>query len=501
MKDSISITTIFQIFILFVLLFTAIMCLTINNSNAFGVKDSIVNAIESLDGNYLDGPNLNEEIVKVIQETSYRTSGTCPDDYKGFDRAGNAVSSGSSDAAVCIKEVQATKGLDDYLSSPSGGGLGNTVAVDDFVEGSYYKVMLFFQLDIPIMKQVFNFNTTGETRIIYNTLEQSTPATDVRHDPYANKGNLAGKPTEKGDDSAVNPVKNPGNIVSSGNSSSNKDPDKEENEDNPSNLNETCTENIEGIDYTLKNIDAVAFHNTDVYVNYDRSGEKFSAEAGKKFKIIGEDSSGKYWAIDYQGKCGWVENIRMGINAEAYIPNANFSIANASSSKFKMLQKNIPYVTGEKLYNSEYTIVPLQYHFAKKVKEAAQNASQAGYTLVIYDAYRPASVSRHVASYAKEFYNNNADVRNAFRGKSLSNYIASGGSLHNKGCAVDVTISGVTMPTEIHELTPAANGTNSYTDLLDKFFSVGQVKGLNSEWWHFESTQNCLADVDFWSAK
>ena len=84
MRESISITTIFQIFILFVLLFTAIMCLTINNSNAFGVKDSIINAIEALDGNYLDGADLNEEIVQVIQETSYRTSGKCPDGFDGF---------------------------------------------------------------------------------------------------------------------------------------------------------------------------------------------------------------------------------------------------------------------------------------------------------------------------------------------------------------------------------------------------------------------------------
>ena len=43
MRESISITTIFQIVILFILLFTAIMALTINNSNAFGVKDQIVN--------------------------------------------------------------------------------------------------------------------------------------------------------------------------------------------------------------------------------------------------------------------------------------------------------------------------------------------------------------------------------------------------------------------------------------------------------------------------
>ena len=43
MRETMSITAIFQIFILFILLFTAIMCLTINNSNAFGVKDSIIN--------------------------------------------------------------------------------------------------------------------------------------------------------------------------------------------------------------------------------------------------------------------------------------------------------------------------------------------------------------------------------------------------------------------------------------------------------------------------
>ena len=46
MKESVSVTTIFQIVILFILLFTAIMCLTINNSNAFGVKDEIINIVK-----------------------------------------------------------------------------------------------------------------------------------------------------------------------------------------------------------------------------------------------------------------------------------------------------------------------------------------------------------------------------------------------------------------------------------------------------------------------
>ena len=90
MKESISITTIFQIFILFVLLFTAIMCLTINNSNAFGVKNEILNIIEANNGVYEgDNGNLSEDIIDTINETSYRTTGTCPDEYQGYQRNGS----------------------------------------------------------------------------------------------------------------------------------------------------------------------------------------------------------------------------------------------------------------------------------------------------------------------------------------------------------------------------------------------------------------------------
>ena len=58
MKEAVSATTIFQIVILFILLFTAIMCLTINNSNAFGIKDEIINIIEMNNGNYLSNDNI-----------------------------------------------------------------------------------------------------------------------------------------------------------------------------------------------------------------------------------------------------------------------------------------------------------------------------------------------------------------------------------------------------------------------------------------------------------
>lgn len=128
MKESMSVTTIFQIVILFILLFTAIMALTINNSNAFGIKDQIVNILESNGGNYLDGGLLNQEIVDLIAGTSYRTTGKCDEDFTGFDRTGAQVSE-NQEASVCIKEIDATSGLDNYLVEV----LGNTVATEDSI--------------------------------------------------------------------------------------------------------------------------------------------------------------------------------------------------------------------------------------------------------------------------------------------------------------------------------------------------------------------------------
>ena len=46
MKEAIGGVSLFQIVIVFLLLFTGVMCLTINHSKAFGVKDEIINIIQ-----------------------------------------------------------------------------------------------------------------------------------------------------------------------------------------------------------------------------------------------------------------------------------------------------------------------------------------------------------------------------------------------------------------------------------------------------------------------
>ncbi len=104
MREAIGGTWIFQIVIFFILLFTGYMCLSINHSKAFNVKNTIVKAIEREEGVNLSNPDNDpaiEKIVEYLKETSYRTTGRCPEGYTGYNRDGKIDSRNS---AFCIAE-------------------------------------------------------------------------------------------------------------------------------------------------------------------------------------------------------------------------------------------------------------------------------------------------------------------------------------------------------------------------------------------------------------
>ena len=92
MKEAIGGISLFQIVIVFLLLFTAIMCLTINHSKAFAVKDEIINIIEthsfsSSGRNYELSQNIIDEIVEKLNESGYRITGNCPSgSWIGYNR-------------------------------------------------------------------------------------------------------------------------------------------------------------------------------------------------------------------------------------------------------------------------------------------------------------------------------------------------------------------------------------------------------------------------------
>lgn len=157
MKEAIGGISIFQIVIVFILLFTGIMCLTINHSKAFSVKDKIINIIENSGLTNIDETSTDvfEEIAKTLNEIGYRSSGICDEDSFGIDRSGKTT---DTNASVCIKKVD----VSDSLCS-------NCLTPDEFPEMAYYEVQVFYQLDIPIIKYVGNFKLNGATKILYGS--------------------------------------------------------------------------------------------------------------------------------------------------------------------------------------------------------------------------------------------------------------------------------------------------------------------------------------------
>lgn len=165
MRESIGGISIFQIVIVFVLLFAAIISLTINHSKAIAVKDEIINIIEKE-----KKVNVNK-IASTLTEKGYRITGRCPEGYTGYDRNGNNA---EGSASFCIKENSINLSQDGpFLQDAAEKCYVGTdkcfVATesDNSFNLVYYDIRLFYQLDIPLINSLTNFTVNGSTKILY----------------------------------------------------------------------------------------------------------------------------------------------------------------------------------------------------------------------------------------------------------------------------------------------------------------------------------------------
>lgn len=165
MKESIGGTQIFMIVITLVLLFTGIMAFTINRSNAFAVKDKLVSIIERAGGFDLTnelvpgipgGDDTLTQIVEALEHNSYRQIGTCPTSVAGsssyevsaYQRNG-AKALGNNGASFCIVKINSQ----------------NAAGTPD---SYYYQIIVFYSLDLPVIKELFSFKAIGETKALYS---------------------------------------------------------------------------------------------------------------------------------------------------------------------------------------------------------------------------------------------------------------------------------------------------------------------------------------------
>jgi len=154
MREAIGGAYIFQIVVFFILLFTGFMSLSINYSRAFNVSTEIANIIERNNG---FSTRAQGEISQYLVDVGYRTKGNCNSnedvDYDGYDlSAESLIASGDSNkkSTICLKTVK-------LRESDS----------KEFPETAYYRVKVFFKLDLPIMSSLFEFEIRNSTRQLY----------------------------------------------------------------------------------------------------------------------------------------------------------------------------------------------------------------------------------------------------------------------------------------------------------------------------------------------
>lgn len=144
MKNAFGATLIFQIVIVFVIIFTGYICISINQAKAFNMKNEIVKAIERYAPD-LDNTHFSEYIEESLMREGYRLTGECSEGYDGYDEFGRKTY--NSNGTFCVKKI-----------TVSNSGLS----------GSYYKVETFYHLEIPIIQSLFNLKAAGETKVIYS---------------------------------------------------------------------------------------------------------------------------------------------------------------------------------------------------------------------------------------------------------------------------------------------------------------------------------------------
>ena len=252
--------------------------------------------------------------------------------------------------------------------------------------------------------------------------------------------------------------------------------------------------------------------NEKLYSSASKSSSSKSISAGTPFTIISE--TGAFWYINTGSSKGYILHDYAMINLSDYIPSIIYNIANASSSIYASSGYNLPDVTGKKLYKAgkvynnrlkkEEYIAPAMYSFAKKILSAQKKALKDGYTLMIYDSYRPKSVSEKIYKSLSELYSKEKTVRDNINrdenGKSWGQswFLAKSLSTHNTAAAIDVTLAHnetkkeVNMPTKMHELSTKAVKTissvknNTYAQKLESYMTSSGLNTLASEWWHFQ---------------
>ena len=252
-----------------------------------------------------------------------------------------------------------------------------------------------------------------------------------------------------------------------------------------------------------------------------------TAKVGKALWVLEEE--GSMFAVRMDDQIGYISSNYCMINLPEYIGGlCSYDIANSYYSIYAIHEFPIERVTGvvtlgyENILQDDGSyLVPLLYPAAKRLLTAAQSAWDQGYRLKIYDSFRPHAATVEIYDLTSLIIadpipshtytgipKEEMDLPNPRPGWDYlslgwlmtgSNYeqnsfLARGGSMHNLGIALDLTLERrdtgeeIPMQTSMHDLSQFSvlGENNEAADLLGDIMHGAGFGGLISEWWHFQ---------------
>ena len=187
MRESIGAGAIFSIVVVFIVLFTAYLAISVNYTRTFKLKNHVVTMIENSEG-YDASRNrtLGRNIETYLINEGYGEHGSVPCDgnYNGFGTGqfdmvacigGNNGNSNYGPASVCSSpsrsadcSVAIFKARSGYSGTDIDANNPTCVNSDCCAHRSYYRVVVFFKFNLPVVDHYTTFPVRGETKTIYD---------------------------------------------------------------------------------------------------------------------------------------------------------------------------------------------------------------------------------------------------------------------------------------------------------------------------------------------
>lgn len=262
--------------------------------------------------------------------------------------------------------------------------------------------------------------------------------------------------------------------------------------------------------------------NLKVYTDVQKTDTLGTAGKGTAFCVLALEEG--MFRIRFKDGFGYIDSNYCMINlAECMGDLCTYKITSSYESAFKIHEYEIPNITDTIITGYELVqmseanyLVPLLYPVVKKLEQAALAAKELGYTLKIYESFRPQKATQFLydeaVAYSQELIPVEAPAEGETgstvtetpepitfamfmtdNGRYAMNYfLAKGQSRHNQGVALDLTLENadgeVAMQTAIHDLSwySETAQNNKEAKLLAEIMTGAGFKGLVSEWWHFQ---------------